>query len=273
MSTEIYLGYPPENIKKWIKENYNSKKNVPLHFTANEPNSSVSLMVLDYNTDEQCDSWCEFVYSTDEMKTWNDYDGHIIYLDNCENKTMYIQAKYGDTEDNPNRNGLTNYIYDANKYHQFVMESSIKAGGNIQFLLDNTGSRMDVTPYCYQCIFKGCTSLTQAPALPATTLANSCYSNMFYGCSSLTQAPELPATTLAGSCYYSMFVSCKSPFTFPDKTFDEVASLIQEQYLFGEYNWYDENGDVVNPIEIICSDKTMLATLDEDEYTWTLTEK
>ena len=33
--------------------------------------------------------------------------------------------------------------------------------------------------------------------LPATTLANSCYLNMFYKCTSLTTAPELPATTLA----------------------------------------------------------------------------
>ena len=33
---------------------------------------------------------------------------------------------------------------------------------------------------------------------------------MFYGCTSLTQAPALPATTLADSCYRSMFVGCAS---------------------------------------------------------------
>jgi hypothetical protein len=33
---------------------------------------------------------------------------------------------------------------------------------------------------------------------------------MFYGCTSLTSAPELPATTLASSCYYYMFCGCKS---------------------------------------------------------------
>ena len=63
---------------------------------------------------------------------------------------------------------------------------------------------------CYSSMFSGCTSLTQAPALPATTLADSCYSSMFFGCTSLTQAPALLATTLAESCYYAMFSGCSS---------------------------------------------------------------
>ena len=57
-------------------------------------------------------------------------------------------------------------------------------------------------------MFNGCTALVNAPALPATTLADRCYSYMFSGCSSLTQAPELPATTLADSCYYRIFYEC-----------------------------------------------------------------
>ena len=63
---------------------------------------------------------------------------------------------------------------------------------------------------CYNSMFSGCASLTQAPALPATTLVDSCYTYMFYGCSSLTQVPALPATTLVNSCYDSMFNSCAS---------------------------------------------------------------
>ena len=63
---------------------------------------------------------------------------------------------------------------------------------------------------CYTYMFQGCTSLTKAPALPATTLASECYNSMFHGCTSLTQAPTLPATTLANYCYYSMFSSCTS---------------------------------------------------------------
>ena len=65
-----------------------------------------------------------------------------------------------------------------------------------------------LTDSCYAHMFNGCTSLTTAPQLPATTLANVCYSRMFYGCTSLTTAPELPATTLASSCYQRMFEGC-----------------------------------------------------------------
>ena len=64
--------------------------------------------------------------------------------------------------------------------------------------------------YCYYNMFGGCTALTQAPALPTTTLAAYCYYNMFYGCTALTQAPALPATTLAEGCYYNMFSGCTS---------------------------------------------------------------
>ena len=64
--------------------------------------------------------------------------------------------------------------------------------------------------YCYNYMFQYCSSLTQAPALPATTLAQYCYNQMFIYCSSLTKAPELPVTTLADGCYYQMFHGCTS---------------------------------------------------------------
>ena len=63
---------------------------------------------------------------------------------------------------------------------------------------------------CYDGMFAGCTSLTKAPALPATTLANNCYHFMFLNCTSLTQAPALPATTLTNQCYNGMFSGCTS---------------------------------------------------------------
>lgn len=63
---------------------------------------------------------------------------------------------------------------------------------------------------CYVNMFSGCTSLTIAPKLPATTLTYGCYNSMFSGCTSLTAAPELPATELAGQCYFQMFSNCTS---------------------------------------------------------------
>ena len=67
-----------------------------------------------------------------------------------------------------------------------------------------------LTNYCYRSMFNGCTSLVTAPELPATTLAESCYANMFEGCTNLTTAPNLPATTLTQGCYWEMFGGCTS---------------------------------------------------------------
>ena len=65
---------------------------------------------------------------------------------------------------------------------------SAKAGcsGNIQTLLDWENPPTSIsTNNCYYYMFNGCTNLTTAPALPATTLADFCYLSMFNGCTSL----------------------------------------------------------------------------------------
>ena len=69
--------------------------------------------------------------------------------------------------------------------------------------------------YCYEFMFRGCSSLEVAPELPATTLADSCYHYMFSGCTALETAPELPATLLDGSCYRGMFSNCTSLLNAP----------------------------------------------------------
>lgn len=70
--------------------------------------------------------------------------------------------------------------------------------------------------YCYFYMFSGCTSLATAPVLNAMSLAQLCYSNMFNGCSSLANVQaSLPATTLADSCYINMFYHCTSLTTTP----------------------------------------------------------
>lgn len=80
---------------------------------------------------------------------------------------------------------------------------------------------------CYYEMFENCTSLTTAPALPATEIHGSAYMNMFKGCSSLTTAPALPATLLTsgpddigeettGITHYSgMFWDCTGLTTAP----------------------------------------------------------
>jgi hypothetical protein len=74
---------------------------------------------------------------------------------------------------------------------------------------------------CYAHMFKGCTALTTAPALPATTLPattisdTGCYEQMFYNCTSLTTAPILPATILTRYSYKEMFRGCSSLTSAP----------------------------------------------------------
>ena len=70
--------------------------------------------------------------------------------------------------------------------------------------------------YCYSYMFYNCAGLTTAPELPATTLADYCYKTMFYNCNGLTTAPELPAITLAPYCYYAMFRGCDGLTTAPE---------------------------------------------------------
>ena len=55
-------------------------------------------------------------------------------------------------------------------------------------------------------MFQGCTSLVNAPALPATTLATYCYRQMFYNCTSLNRITCL-ATNISASYCTSNWVS------------------------------------------------------------------
>ena len=97
-------------------------------------------------------------------------------------------------------------------YKKFTMTGSIATSGNIMSLLNFSDT---LTDYAFCHLFKECTSLTQAPTLPATTLANYCYDEMFYNCTSLTTTPALPATILANYCYGGMFYNCTSLTTAP----------------------------------------------------------
>ena len=107
-------------------------------------------------------------------------------------------------------------------YSTFTSTCKISASGNIMSLLygDDYEGKLSLSGkgYCFYKLFEGCTSLTTAPELPATTVEGYCYKNMFYGCTSLTTAPELPAKTLSDYCYdcYSyMFYGCTSLTTAP----------------------------------------------------------
>ena len=98
----------------------------------------------------------------------------------------------------------------------FGNDTPVACSGDIRTLVDYEDyENTDTSKAKFCCLFLGCTNLTTAPKLPATTLAEGCYSGMFIGCRRLTSAPELPATKLAELCYYSMFKSCRSLSSVP----------------------------------------------------------
>ena len=86
---------------------------------------------------------------------------------------------------------------------------------------------------CYSAMFEGCSVLTSAPELPATTLALGCYSSMFSDCTSLTSAPTLSATTLALSCYSSMFSNCTSLTSAPTLSATTLADYCYSEMFNG----------------------------------------
>ena len=138
-------------------------------------------------------------------RTWTTWDGTttLSSVDNDGENILYLR-------------GTGNTVITGNSidYRWVLTGSDIKCIGNIENLLDyatvTSGSHPTMADYCYQYMFRSCTALTQAPALPATMLAALCYSGMFDSCTSLTQAPALPATTMAGKCYSGMFYGCTS---------------------------------------------------------------
>jgi hypothetical protein len=85
-------------------------------------------------------------------------------------------------------------------------------------------------------MFYGCTSLTTAPELPATELAEYCYNGMFDSCTSLTTVPELPAATLAEGCYMSMFNKCKSLNYIKCLATDISATSCTDSWVWGVSN-------------------------------------
>ena len=146
-------------------------------------------------------------YSTDTT-TWNTWNGKEI---SSVGSKLYLRGT-----------GNTKIIegYDDSRF-VFTGTDALKIAckGNIENLLDyetvSAGGHPTMAEFCYFSMFNGCTVLTTAPSLPATTLTQRCYYGMFRDCTSLTTAPELPATTLADYCYYNMFYGCTSLTSAP----------------------------------------------------------
>ena len=86
---------------------------------------------------------------------------------------------------------------------------------------------------CYNSMFKNCTGLINAPSkLPATVLEQSCYTEMFNGCTNLVTAPAISATTLAQSCCNAMFRNCSNLEQLPALPATTITAFACYYYMF-----------------------------------------
>ena len=166
-------------------------------------------------------------YSTD-TSTWNIWDG-ITTISSSENK-LYLRG----TDNTKICYYYLNINSDEETFGNFIFTGTdnlkIACEGNIENLLDyktvSAGGHPAMTNECYTGMFQGCTSLTTAPELPATSLANFCYGYMFQGCTNIklstTQTgdyqtayriPTSGSGTTATEALINMFASTGGTFT------------------------------------------------------------
>lgn len=86
--------------------------------------------------------------------------------------------------------------------------------------------------------------------LPASTAAN-CYMEMFLNCTSLTSAPALPATVLADKCYFRMFYGCpiSSIPSFPSVVTMSGTST-RRRYCFQMFQYCTEIESLTEPLPV-----------------------
>ena len=111
---------------------------------------------------------------------WKMWDGSAIASGEIENNHYIYLRGTGNSK-------ITGTTSSSVKWS--IIGTNIACNGDIDLLLDystvKNGNRPAMASYCYSNMFYGCTSLTTAPSLPATTLANNCYNSMFYLCTKI----------------------------------------------------------------------------------------
>ena len=146
------------------------------------------------------------------------------WQDVVANTEVTFGGEYGDLRlRGTNPNGTANG-YRTNSTITFTKDAPVACTGDIRTLLDwNNYNKVEThyAKFCY--LFSGCSVLTSAPELPATTLAEDCYERMFEGCTNLTTAPKLPAETLAEQCYEGMFMNCSNLTSAPELPAETLA--------------------------------------------------
>ena len=140
-------------------------------------------------------------YSRDRRK-WTAFDSNSVSVQAGEK--LYL------------RYTPTTYSSSSGTSRVYINDGKCNVGGNVMSLLygSNYGDKttLPFKNYDLAYLFKEQTNIVSAKdlKLPIRDLTgcNCCYYGMFSGCTILTAAPVLPATTLATYCYLSMFSNC-----------------------------------------------------------------
>ena len=146
MAINIFLGYPPENIKTWIINNCGSKENADndlLCFSINNPDEESTISLKYFVDEEETDEPIKvsLLYSDNGAIDWKPWNGDPITLNSCKDGKVFIKANQ------PNDANFANYEEYIN--HTFIMTGKINASGNIQYLLTSDGKRTDIPNDCF----------------------------------------------------------------------------------------------------------------------------
>lgn len=166
----------------------------------------------------------------------------LAYQDNFSgqtalNTTFYQFAHIGESQD-CYITSIENLVMPAMTFSQTTPYNAMFYGQKYltevpKDLLPATELTQSSSDGMYGNMFYGCSSMTSAPDLPATTISNYCYRNMFEGCSSLVDAPKiLPATAVTNYCYSNMFNGCSSLEIAPELPAPNPSASRCYQYMF-----------------------------------------
>lgn len=148
-------------------------------------------------------------YSTDK-NTWNT----ITFDWTSGTHTTELPIKLNTGEKMYFRNDTRKFSNFFTKHITFLSTVSSNVGGDIRTLSNylDVNSETTAQSYMFYYLFHNNKKIVDASnlRLPYTTLAINCYHSIFRGCTSLVNAPELPATTLVANCYRNIFYGCTS---------------------------------------------------------------
>lgn len=186
------------------------KQSQPLTFIAQQANSTVKYNALTNTTAE---------YSYDNIN-WTDAGNVTITLANVGDKVYY-------------RGTITNNLSVQASTVRFVMTGKIAASGSIMSMYNKNSDDTVITyTRSFANMFRNCTSLTETPEMPATTVSGYCYEYMYQGCSNLISSKEILAETIGGYSMHAMFSGCSNLVNGPTKLYATRSDSVCYKEMF-----------------------------------------